>query len=195
MKRDVLMKYRCLTKEDRIKIEMLLKAGIKVTEIAKELGFHFSSIYREIKKGLYTHRKSDYTNELRYSSDIGQQTHEWNIQNRSKGLKVGKDLKFIQFLEELIADKGYSPEAALAEAKKIKDKFSVMICTVTCYSYIEKGIFLRLTNKNLPVKGKRKCKKIVVRNKTKCRGRSIDKRPAEVNNRNNFGHWEMDTVK
>lgn len=66
------MKYRCLTKEDRIKIEMLLKAGMKVTKIAKELGFHFSSIYREIKKGLYTHRKSDYTNELRYSSDIGQ---------------------------------------------------------------------------------------------------------------------------
>ena len=137
------MKYRCLTKEDRIKIEMLLKAGMKVTKIAKELGFHFSSIYREIKKGLYTHRKSDYTNELRYSSDIGQQTHEWNVQNRSKGLKVGKVLKFIQFLEELIANKGYSPEAALAEAEKEKDKFSVMICTTTCYTYIEKGIFFK----------------------------------------------------
>ena len=48
------MKYRCLTKDDRIKIEVLLKAGVKVAKIAEELGFHYSSIYREIKKGLYS---------------------------------------------------------------------------------------------------------------------------------------------
>ena len=137
------MKYRCLTKDDRIKIEVLLKAGVKVAKIAEELGFHYSSIYREIKKGLYSHRNSDYTTEMRYSSDLGQQTHEYNVQSRSKGLKVGKDLKFIQFLEDLIANKGYSPEAALAEARKVKDRFSVMICTTTCYTYIEKGIFFK----------------------------------------------------
>ena len=32
------MKYRCLTKDDRIKIEVLLKAGVKVAKIAEELG-------------------------------------------------------------------------------------------------------------------------------------------------------------
>lgn len=189
------MKYRCLTKDDRIKIEVLLKAGVKVAKIAEELGFHYSSIYREIKKGLYSHRNSDYTTEMKYSSDLGQQTHEYNVQSRSKGLKVGKDLKFIQFLEDLIANKGYSPEAALAEARKVKDRFSVMICTTTCYAYIDKGVFLNLTNKNLPVKGKKRIRKTVIRGKTICRGISITKRPLEVNNRENFGHWEMDTVK
>ena len=58
-----------------------------------------------------------------------------------------------------------------------------------------RGVFLNLTNKNLPVKGKKRIRKTVVRGKTICRGISITKRPLEVNNRENFGHWEMDTVK
>ena len=74
----------------------------------------------------------------------------------------------------------YSPAAVLGEikAQQKESEFSVMICTTTLYSYIDKGIFLHLTNKNLPVKKnkKRTYKKV---KKT----------------REEFGHWEMDTVK
>ena len=35
----------------------------------------------------------------------------------------------------------------------------------------------------------------MVRIRNNCRGISIDERPKEVDYRNNFGHWEMDTVK
>ena len=186
-----------MTREDRIKIEIMLNTGHSIKEVAEETGFHFSTIWREIKKGEYKHRNSDYTEEVRYSCDLGQQVHEWNVQSRSKGLKIGKDIKFVEFLENLIADKGYSPETALAEARKCKNEFSVMICTTTLYSYISKGVFLRLTNQLLPVKRKKKRKKIkrLPKRVVQRKGNSIETRPKEVENRKIFGHWEMDTVK
>ena len=54
-----------LDKSDRIRLETLLNAGHKVEEIAKILDVHRSTIYREIKRGEYTHRNSDYTEETR----------------------------------------------------------------------------------------------------------------------------------
>ena len=54
-----------LDKSDRIRLETLLNAGHGVEEIAKILDVHRSTIYREIKRGEYTHRNSDYTEETR----------------------------------------------------------------------------------------------------------------------------------
>ena len=63
-------------------------------------------------------------------------------------------------------------------------------------SYIDKGIFLRLTNKNLPVKKnkKRKYNKVDKQQTRAAAGTSIEKRPDEVEERKEFGHWEMDSV-
>ena len=58
----------------------MLNSGHKVIEIAEYLHVHRSTIYREMKRGEYTHRNSDYTEELRYSSDLGQKNHDWNAQ-------------------------------------------------------------------------------------------------------------------
>ena len=58
------------------------------------------------------------------------------------------------------------------------------------------GIFLRLTNKDLPIKGNRKKPyKKVKRLKRASIGESIENRPLNVLDRNSFGDWEMDTVK
>ncbi len=42
--------FNQITKEDRITINHLLKAGINKARIANQLGFHRSTIYREIKR-------------------------------------------------------------------------------------------------------------------------------------------------
>lgn len=64
------------------------------------------------------------------------------------------------------------------------------------YSYIDKGIFLKLTNKNLPVKKneKRKYNKVKKQQARANAGDSIEKRPEEIEKREEFGHWEMDSV-
>ena len=55
---------------------------------------------------------------------------------------------------------------------------------------------MRLTNKDLPFKGSRRKTKTkhIHRMKSASKGDSIEKRPEEVNTRQEPGHWEMDLV-
>lgn len=64
------------------------------------------------------------------------------------------------------------------------------------YSYIDKGVFLTITNKNLPVKGQKKRQyNKVKRAKRPPAGTSIENRPKEIDDRAVVGDWEMDCVE
>lgn len=188
--------FKHLSQNDRIKMETMLNSGHKVVEVAEYLHVHRSTIYREIKRREYTHRNSDYTEETRYSSDLGQKNHDWNAQGKGRNIKIGNDRPLAEYIEGKIIEDKYSPEAALAAAAESGIEFTTSISVRTLYRYIDKGIFLKLTNKDLPVKGKRKKHNKRVRvQKRASAGESIENRPDEVKDRENFGHWEMDTVK
>lgn len=188
--------FKHLSQNDRIKMETMLNSGHKVVEVAEYLHVHRSTIYREIKRGEYTHRNSDYTEETRYSSDLGQKNHDWNAQGKGRNIKIGNDRPLAEYIEGKIIEDKYSPEAALAAAAESGIEFTTSISVRTLYRYIDKGVFLKLTNKDLPVKGKRKKHNKRVRvQKRASAGESIENRPDEVKDREIFGHWEMDTVK
>ncbi|MGF0032592.1 IS30 family transposase [Bariatricus sp. SGI.154] len=191
--------FKHLTKADRIKIEALTKAGHSVAEIAAQLHVHRSTIYRELKRGTYTALNSDLTTEERYSPDIADDKYRENLKSKGGVLKIGNDIKLANYIENKIINEDYSPAAVLGELKAQgkESDFTVTICVTTLYSYIDKGIFLKLTNKNLPVKkNKKRDYKKVKRQQTRATaGESIEKRPDEVNTRQEFGNWEMDTVK
>ena len=188
--------FKHLSQNDRIKMETMLNSGHKVVEVAEYLRVHRSTIYREIKRGEYTHRNSDYTEETRYSSDLGQKNHDWNAQGKGRNIKIGNDRPLAEYIEGKIIEDKYSPEAALAAEAESGIEFTTSISVRTLYRYIDKGIFLKLTNKDLPVKGKRKKHNKRVRvQKRASAGESIENRPDEVKDREIFGHWEMDTVK
>lgn len=77
-------------------------------------------------------------------------------------------------------------------------KFRTSVSVATIYSYIKKGVFLHITQEELPRHGKKKqgYKKVKTK-KDQARasaGESIENRPEEVVERKVFGHWEMDTV-
>lgn len=187
-----------LTRTDRIKLEALIKAGLSKSKIAKQLGVHRSTIYNELKRGQYMHRNSDYTEELRYSPDIAQEKAEENLKVRGTQLKIGNDIAYANYIEDKIVNEDYSPAAVLGELKAQgkEGDFKTKICVATLYSYIDKGIFLKLTNKNLPVKKneKRKYNKVKKQQARANAGDSIEKRPEEIEKREEFGHWEMDSV-
>lgn len=95
---------------------------------------------------------------------------------------------YAETLEALIADDNYSPRPALHEIENHPEKygsFETRICRQTLYAYIDKGVFLRLTNKALPFKGSRRKKKTkhVQRAKQQPKGESIEKRPPEIDGR------------
>lgn len=179
----------------RLKLEALLKAGHGKQEIADQIGVHVSTIYREIKRGTYTHTNSDLTEEERYSPDIAEDKYQQNLRDKGPDLKIGKDHRLAEYIETKIAEDGYSPGAVLGEIKAKGLEFETEISKPTLYSYIDKGIFLTITNKELPVKGRRKKKNKKVRRQARANaGTSIEKRPEDIDTREEFGHWEMDTV-
>ena len=115
----------------------------------------------------------------------------------TKYLSCAQGIFLSSYIEKKIIEENYSPEAVLGELRvqnRAKD-FSVSICIRTLYNYIDKGVFLNLTNKNLPVKRnkKRGYKKVRVQKRASV-GTSIEERPEYIRDRKEFGHWEMDSV-
>lgn len=188
-------RFKHLSRTDRLTIETMLKDGKSKKEIAERIGVDGSTVYREIKRGQYEHRNSDWTTEMRYSPDIAHEKYKENLKAKGPDLKIGNDQELADYIEKRIADDGYSPEAVLGEIKQKELPFQTSISKTTLYRYIDMGLFLTITNKDLPVKGRRKKKNKKVRRQARASaGDSIEKRPEEIDDREEFGHWEMDTV-
>ncbi len=196
--------FHHLTKTQRLQLETLLSAKHSKKEIAQALGVHLSTIYREIRRGEYQHKKYTYDfygdkigekYEVRYCSDKAHERYRTNLKNKGADIKLGKDYAYAEYLERKIIEEKLSPSAVLGEIKRKGLKFNTTISVNTFYKYIEKGYFSRLELKHLPMKEKRqKQKKRGVVIKRAPRGISIEKRPIEVLERKTFGHWEMDCV-
>ena len=76
------------------------------------------------------------------------------------------------------------------------DKYEESVCVKTVYNSIDKGFFTKITNKDLPVKRNKNKKdyKKIHRIKKACAGTSIEDRPEDILEREEFGHMEMDSV-
>lgn len=188
-------RFKHLTKSDRLMIEKMLKQDHSKKEIAAAVGVDESTIYRELKRGRYTHKNSDWTEEERYSPDIAHEKYRENLKAKGPDLKIDHDQKLADYIEKKIGEDGYSPEAVLGEIDREGIEFDTHISKTTLYRYIDIGLFQTITNKDLPVKPRKKKKNKKVRKQARANaGESIEKRPEEINDREEFGHWEMDTV-
>lgn len=198
-------KQHYMTRDERAKLEALLQAGVPIARIARQLGFCRQTIYNEIKVGAYLHTCANlaYRDEERYSAGKAQTIHRDSQSAKGRPLKIGNDRAYADFLEGLMLGKQpngkndklkcFSPAAALATARKTG--FQTSVCTATLYSYIDKGISLHLTNKNLWIKSKRRKHTYKpVRRIAHPLLPSITERPRYIAERQDYGHWEMDLV-
>ena len=156
-------KQHYMTEHERYKLESYLEAGRGVSWIARKLGFCRQTIYNEIKRGAYLHTVR-WWDEVRYSADKGQKIHRYNQTAKGRPLKIGTDRTYADFLERKmlgVQDNGkvdrrkrYSPAAALELARR--EGFETSVSVGTLYNYIDKRVFLNLSNKDLWEKGKPK---------------------------------------
>lgn len=129
---------------------------------------------------------------------MGAYGYQSNLREKGPDLKIGKDHELANYIETTITERECSPAAVLGYAMLEGRTFETSVSVTTIYSYIKKGLFLHITQVDLPRRGKVKQKyKKVKTKKDQARasvGESIEQRPPEVESREEFGHWEGDTV-
>lgn len=188
-------KGKHLNYEKRLKIEALIKVGLKSEAIGAIIGCTGRAIRNELKKGKVELLNSDLTKREEYSAEVGEQKHRYAGTGKGPQLKIGKNYELVDEIERLIIEEKMSPYAA-AETIKQSGKYNDTISYKTIYNYIDMGLFPNLTNKHLPVKKESKKRKHnEVRTATNNeKGTSISERAEEIESREEYGHWEMDTV-
>lgn len=101
--------FKQLTITDRRKIEKMLAEEMPAKYIADKLRVNVSTVYRELKRGRYVHRNSDWTEEVRYSADIAEGRYQENLKAKGPALKIGKRYSISKLYRRKDSRRGLQP--------------------------------------------------------------------------------------
>jgi len=176
--------YHQLNKEERYQLEKQLQEGKTPDQIALSIGFHRSSIYREIKRnkllsGIYSAREA-------WRKTISRRARQ----------DFAPVIKIKDWVEERILDslaKAWSPEQICGRLK-LERNFS--LSPEAIYKYILKdkkygGTLYKCLRRQGRRRRMRKKSRFLKEWEPR---RSIDTRPVEANERSEVGHWERDSM-
>lgn len=182
---DNMKKYRQLTFEDRIYIEVWHWERKSLRFMAKRLGVHASTISRELRRGG--------TGELKigYMGHLGEGHRRKTDKRRGRKSKLTGDL--LKYVEERLLE-GWSPEQ-ISGRLKLSGKESISHETIYRFLKANKksGGKLYLSLRHGHRRRKKRFSIPRVRNDILNR-RHIDTRPTEINNRSRIGDWERDLM-
>nr|WP_186669088.1 IS30 family transposase [Sporosarcina sp. BP05] len=188
-------KNKHLSPFERGQIGALHKAGDPNWEIARRLGRVHQTIANELKRGTTTQLKTGREPYKAYFPETGQAVYENNRRNCGAKSKLLVASDFVEFACQQITTQSWSPDAVVRFAKQQNDwKDKPMVSTKTLYNYIDQCL-LSVRNVDLPMKTKLNTKTKRVRKNRRILGTSIVERPLEIEDREEFGHWEIDTVE
>ena len=159
-----------LSFQNRVVIETLHNEGRSLRYIANYLGFSKTTVFNEL------HRLNG-----EYQAELAQTDFERKVSQRGRKSSLTTNLK--RLIEEKIKVQKWSAEQVA---------HVVGIAYKSIYNWIDQGL-LDLQLKDLPDHGIRRHRAREKRG-TFSHGRSIEKRPASVDTRQEFGHFEADTV-
>lgn len=181
-----------LTKEERRVIAALHEEGKSPYAIGKLTGRASNTIRNELKRGTTTIILGYYEKE-KYFPDTGQAIYEKN-RKKCRKYMINRFHNFLNYIEEQLQKHKRSFASARSEAIGKRMFKEEEICSLsTLYSYTERGL-LKVKNIDLPEKVGRRVKKKKNRKHKRLHGQSIEKRPESINDKKEFGHWEIDLV-
>lgn len=197
-------KRKHLNEAERRTIERMLREGANKGEIARALFRDKSTIKREIRRGSVKQRRQnpyasrnpdvpDHIEERVYFSDVGQRIYREHKQNGGAKNKVIACAEMVEYVErKILGPEKWSPDAAIGYVMTNNLFLDQWFCTKTFYNWVDDGL-VRVKNLDLLLKVRRKPSSPRQERKKKL-GKSIEERPATVETREEFGHWEGDGI-
>lgn len=168
--------YRRVTLEDRYLIDAGLRLGKSRSCIAQELGFHKSTIIREIRRN-FSGKTCTPTNANRRAV--------LRYRNARKPYKLKDEVARV-VLEKLKL--GWTPDHI---AGRMKNETFFSLSHQAIYNFTKKHPELRVF---LKFNRRRGAGRLLQRKSRIKNGLSIKERPASANHRSRMGHWERDTA-
>lgn len=189
--------YRHLSEAERGKIEAYLSESLKPAEIARRLGRNRSTISRELKRGTVKQVKQVNAKKIYFRQYFADRAQNRYTESRkgSYYLKLKKVSKsfLTAFTEAMTAKPRIHSVDTFIHSYKLENPKEIVPSTKTLYTYIHKGL-LDIKPIDLPKAVRIRKRKKLRQSTKKHLGISIDKRPAHINDRSTFGHWEIDSV-
>lgn len=192
-----LSKGQHLTLSERIEIQTCKRLDLSNRFIAKQLGRSHSTINDEIKRGTVVQKKLINGKTFFYQvyyAETGQIVYAKHREASKPKFKLFRVERFITYVKEKMRVDKWSPDVIVGRVIE-EGIFTSQerVCVKTLYRYIDEGL-MDLTNLDLWFKLQRNTKPKRIRERKRILGQSIDERPCEINDRQTFGHWEIDTV-
>jgi IS30 family transposase len=169
-----MQKYRRVTYEDRCHISALLQAKYSVREITEVLGFHKSTIYRELKRN---------TVNKTYSPNRATELAARRFKFCRRKKLIDADLK--DYLMGYLAF-GWSPEQL---SGRLRDEKKTSLSYQTIYRSFPKHKPGRSYMRRYRKRGAGRLRQLNTQSKKKV---FIDQRPTIVEQRRRLGDWERD---
>lgn len=178
--------------EDRCTIKVCRKLGLSLRKTAAVVNCSPSTVSNELKRGT-GQRKGTRGRFPEYSAKRGENTYKANRKRCGRHRTVAAENPFIAWVIDCVRERGWSLDACVGSARR-NHLFpeEMMVCTKTLYNAVWNGVIL--SPFNLPEALSRKPRKPHSRKNKRIQGTSIEERPAIVSAREEFGHWEIDTV-
>jgi len=180
--------YNHISRDERVAIGIMLKDGKSLSDIARALGRNKGTISREIKRNS-SPKQNYYTMPWAH---LKAERRSWRAHKRTRL----KNEQIVQYVRSKLKE-GWSPEQISGRIGR--DYPGLSISHEAIYQYVysvgrkrckELTIHLRCRHpRRWKKRMGRRCHKPKIINRI-----SIEKRPAAVETRHQFGHWEGDTI-
>ena len=184
-----------LTLDERGQIQALHREGFSLRAIAARIGCSHTTIHYEITRGT-PERRSARGRSPQYTARRGQRAYLEHRKNSKRPYKLDSAgcAPFLRWMTERIRKNKWSIDMCVGDARANKrfDEDGIP-CTKTLYNMLWAGR-IPLTLFDVPQALGRKCKRKRNRKNKRLKGRSIQERPALVDEGTEIGHWEADTV-
>ena len=182
--------YSHLSLDDRRRIYRMQAKRLPIEEIARALGRHRSTIYREVKRNTFVDREwRDCDGYFPVTAD------DLAKDRRRRQRKLQQHEGLRQVVIEKLAG-GWSPEQ-IAGRLKADGVSEALVCMETIYQFVYSKTgrdlslaqYLHERRRVRRRRGDRKPRSVAIPQE-----RGIERRPAEVGARIEFGHWEGDLL-